>query len=464
MKKSAFILLILFLISAGFSRAQPLLDGDWEGYIDVTGSRLTIITHFTKEDTSYTGTIDIPQQNGKNIPLQNIRTTPQDSVFFEFFAGTGIASFKGKIKADTIKGTFHQSGRSFPFLLNQSNPEDKPAFPYEQQEVSIKNGNNIIAGSLTLPQKEPAKACVIFISGSGAQSRDANIFGFKIFRKMADYLTRQGIATFRFDDRGTGSSTGSFTEAPLDTLASDVEAILLHLNSIEKLKSADNILLGHSQGGILAGKIAAENRSVSGLVLMASPGITLKEILRYQVQDAYKREGIAPREARKEIAAREKLMHAINNGKNIEQAKQNYIKEYKSILEKIPEHRQKSLGNPDTLARNQASQLVSAFKTAQMQSFLFYDPVEDLRKTEVPVLVLFGGKDTQVPVSLNRKPIKKALEKAETDYEIKTFPSSNHLFQKAESGSASEYGRLEPAFVEGFLITIEEWINKQSSN
>ena len=44
------------------------------------------------------------------------------------------------------------------------------------------------------------------VTGSGAQNRDEEIMGHKPFLVIADYLTRNGIAVLRCDDRGTAAS------------------------------------------------------------------------------------------------------------------------------------------------------------------------------------------------------------------------------------------------------------------
>ncbi|MEZ4892757.1 MAG: hypothetical protein R2778_07040 [Saprospiraceae bacterium] len=54
---------------------------------------------------------------------------------------------------------------------------------------------------------------VVLITGSGPQNRDEELLGHKPFLVIADYLTRNGIAVLRYDDRGVGKSTGDFKAA-----------------------------------------------------------------------------------------------------------------------------------------------------------------------------------------------------------------------------------------------------------
>ena len=91
--------------------------------------------------------------------------------------------------------------------------------------------------------------------------------------------------------------------------------------------------------------------------------------------------------------------------------------------------------------------------------FLSYDPGPALERLTCPVLALFGEKDTQVIPAQNQPVMEKALRKAgNRDVTFKVFPGANHLFQKAGTGSPSEYAKLDKAFVPGFLDTISGWI------
>lgn len=457
-----FIFLIIFGQTLTLS-AQDTLSGDWEGAINIQGTKLTIITHFYTAEHELKGTIDIPQQGGQDIPLQNVSISPQDSVQFEFMAGPGLAQFEGFFKNDsTITGTFHQGGMQFPFKLTRTEvtteipQEEKIPVPYDRKELIIQNDSIDIAGTLTQPENQQTKQLVIFISGSGAQNRDEEIMGFKPFALLADSLTRSGIATFRYDDRGIGESTGNFSRATLDILASDVKAIVSNLSSAPYNFNTIT-LLGHSQGGIIASKVAAEDESIDKIILMASTGVPIKKVLRFQVKQAFTGSGVDSVLIEKEISAREQLMKAVRDQQDIQQAQNRYQKYYKDI--------QIAAGvdsaQAQTMADRQANQLVKTFGSPQIQSLLFYDPVNDLRKVDIPALVLWGGKDTQVNIHLNRPPIEEALEKAGIKYEMVTFKDANHLFQNAKTGSVQEYGSLKKEFVDSFTSTISNWIKKE---
>lgn len=81
--------------------------------------------------------------------------------------------------------------------------EPKPPYPYNEENVkiSIKKANITLSGTLTIPKQKPI-ACAVLAHGSGGQNRDEKVGRHKIFKVIADYLTRNNIAVLRYDERG----------------------------------------------------------------------------------------------------------------------------------------------------------------------------------------------------------------------------------------------------------------------
>lgn len=465
MKKIIISIFVVFVASSASAQSNRLA-GEWGGNISTPTVKLHIKTNFTKADTGYTGSIEL---QGVTLPLYKISVTDEDSVFFEFHTAVNVAMFKGVFKSDSIiAGQYHQAGYSFPFKLGlgglKPDSTSKEAdLPYNHKDLIINNNSVKIGGTLTWPEDETARKLVITITGSSPQNRDEEIFGFKIFGIIADYLTRHGIAVFRYDDRGVGTSTGSLGNATLSMLASDVEAIMKYFSQQhDSIPAFSNIiLLGHSQGGIVAGKVAAENKAIDKIILMSSPGLQLSKLLIFQTRYILNSK-LTDNQLKAEIATRIKILEALQTGKGIKKAKKQYQKELlQQLLERV--HAIRDSVNTEQiklLVRKRTNILVHQYQALQNRSLLFYNPVVDLQQLHIPVLVLLGGKDIQVPVELNKEPIKQALEKAGVPYKIKIFENANHLYQKAKTGAVSEYATLEDEFVEGFLETIAKWVKK----
>ncbi|GAI74447.1 unnamed protein product, partial [marine sediment metagenome] len=156
--------------------------------------------------------------------------------------------------------------------------------PYIEEEVAYENKDVgiTLAGTLTLPSGDAPSPVVLLISGSGPQDRDGTIYGHHPFLVLADYLTRQGIAVLRVDDRGVGESTGDFSNATSEDFASDVLAGIEYLKTRKEINPEKIGLVGHSEGGLIAPIVAVKSPDVAFIVLMAGPGLTGEEILYLQ--------------------------------------------------------------------------------------------------------------------------------------------------------------------------------------
>ena len=107
--------IILFSASMGQVKAQDIV-GSWEGKLAVQGTELPLSFHITKEDESYSATMDSPMQGAFGLPMDEISV--KDDEVKMAYAKIG-ASYTGKINGETISGTFSQSGQEFPLELKK---------------------------------------------------------------------------------------------------------------------------------------------------------------------------------------------------------------------------------------------------------------------------------------------------------------------------------------------------------
>src|SRR5690606_27610826 len=107
------------------------------------------------------------------------------------------------------------------------------------------------------------------------------LMGHKPFLVLADYLTRQGFAVLRADDRGVGGSTGSVMQSTVDDFAQDTLAGVAYLRSRTDIGPIG--LIGHSEGGIVASLTASAAPDVAYVVLIASPGVRIDALLIQQL-------------------------------------------------------------------------------------------------------------------------------------------------------------------------------------
>jgi alpha-beta hydrolase superfamily lysophospholipase len=170
-----------------------------------------------------------------------------------------------------------------------------PPFPYTAEDVLVRSGDQALAGTLTLPPGPGPFAAVVLISGSGAQDRDYTVDGQRPFLVLADALTRAGFAVLRTDDRGVGSSAGSYAHSSYDDLTSDVLAEVAYLADRPEVDPARIGLLGHSEGAYLAPLAVTRSQDmVAFVVLLSAPAESGADLLGERAR-SIDRQRIGPR-------------------------------------------------------------------------------------------------------------------------------------------------------------------------
>jgi len=355
-----------------------------------------------------------------------------------------------------MTGSFTQGGGTFPFTLTREKTagpnrpqEPQPPFPYMEEEVEFSHDDITLAGTLTLPKGDGPFPAVVLVSGSGPQDRNEEIFQHKPFLVIADHLTRAGIGVLRYDDRGVGKSTGVFGLSTSVDFKEDAMAGVRFLRAHDRIDSKRIGMIGHSEGGLIAPMAAAESDDLAFIVLLAGPGVSGKEVLVHQVGLLSKAGGIGAEYVVKIQDEQRKVIDLV-----LADAPE------KEIRAQVKKFIEAQLGGEGATASDSAvDQTVVQFQSPWFKYFLGYDPRPALRKLKIPVLALNGEKDLQVDPAQNLPEIEKALkEGGNPDFTTLEFPSLNHLFQKASTGSIVEYYSLEETIHPPVLDTMQNWI------
>jgi uncharacterized protein len=340
-----------------------------------------------------------------------------------------------------------------------------PAEPFDVEEVAFVAGDATLVGHLSWPRGEGPHPAAVLIAGSGAQDRDGlnpGLPGYLPLRWLAEHLSGVGFAVLRWDERGVGASTGDHAAATTADLAADVGAGLAFLRAHPGVDASRVGVIGHSEGGVIAARVAAQDRdAIAFVVSLAGPTVpyaegVVKQVERIQAAGGADTETVAD-------AVREQTrmveLALVEDWAGLE----GYLTELTLELAAAwPEPRRERIGDLEAYAAERARAGTDAFRSPWMRYFLPYDPAEAWSRVTVPVLAVFADRDVQVDLEQNLPPLESALAAAgNRDLTVMVFRGANHLFQRADSGHVDEYLRLEMAFMPGFLESISTWLSER---
>ena len=453
-KVIVFILLVCGIASSGL--AQDLA-GDWVGQMN-GGFKVRI--HFEKIDSGYSGKLINP--SGNETVLDQVTS---DGTQVHFAVNKLNLSYDGQWneqeKVWTGNLTFQQV---YPLTLRRANAQEMgtivhkrpqedainagPA-PYVQREIHFANltAHNHIAGTLSLPTGDRPFPAVVLISGTGHNTRDEDVWGHKVFLVLADTLTRNGFAVLRYDKRGVGRSSGNYDAATTVDFTSDAEAAVGWLKTQSHIDARRIGVLGHSEGGIIAPAVATSDKGVAFVVMIAGPCIRGDKLFVLQSAMTAKAYG-APDDyiANRKVFDQElynAIISAPSESAAFDRAKAMITR---GVADKI-------------IDANEAESLAKDATTPWERYFLAYDPAPTLERITVPVLVLNGSLDVQVPAKENLASARQAL-KNNPKATVVELLGMNHLLQDAKTGTPNEYNDIEETMSPTALKTITDWLNK----
>lgn len=318
----------------------------------------------------------------------------------------------------------------------------------EEREVTVKNPKDgiTLAGTLSAPSSSP-KAAILLASGSGPQNRDEEIMGLKPFKVLSDSLTAAGYAVLRMDDRGTAGSGGDFQAATATDFIGDICASLSFLDSC--YTSIPKGIIGHSEGGQLAIRIAAQAKNDSTslssspdfIITLAAPSWRGDSLIMSQARalstamtgswpgEAMQREILDIAQGPLPTSIASPLVYAIIS---------------------------KELGEAAQLPQvsKQINTQVSAVLSPYYREMLRYDPEDDIKAVDIPWLALNGDKDLQVlPDNL------KTIAGQNPSASVVLLPGLNHLFQRASSRLPAEYPSAGQSPASGVTSAIITWLD-----
>ena len=341
-----------------------------------------------------------------------------------------------------------------------------PPYPYTTRELVVSHpAGHTLAGTLTIPDGEKFGsgpfATAVLITGGGQENRDSEALGHKPFLVIADYLTRHGVAVFRYDDRGVAASqaaehTAVGKDATSLLLATDAAAVIRRVRDEPEVDGARVGVIGHSEGGLIGPLTTLMEPGVAFVVTLAGPGAPLGDVFRTQFELDWAHQGIDPTVIRATSQMLRTYVEAVVSGRDAEDLALQRAGLVAALME------ESGLSGAERVALESGMDVILAgFDSPWWRFALGFDPAPVLATIRCPVLALNGTKDRQVLHTQNLDAIESAVMRGGGDVTVIRYDGMNHLFQPADTGARDEYARIETTFDERVLADIISWMDEK---
>jgi dienelactone hydrolase len=409
--------------------------GTKAGAVPAINNAIAITELFTRRARASGGSGDysyFAMAGGATLPV-NVRPNTADSVILTI-AGQRQhyrVDPAGRILSGTIELQPYALTRAsaeetakITFGLPSTKPAEKadysapPGATYTAEEVSFKGPGGItLGGTLTKPKnaRGPLPA-VVTITGSGQEDRDEYVplaGGVRLFKQVADTLSRVGIAVLRLDDRGFGASTGDFAKSNTADFADDTRAAVAWLRARGDIDPNRIALVGHSEGGMIAPMVASTDPNLRAIVTVAGPGVQMLDLLLFQ---------------------------------------QRWALDHNPAL---------TAAQRDSLAIISRAALAPEKQTIpSMKWWLSYDIRPAATKVKAATLILQGATDRQVPVENAEKLAALIRSGGNKDVTVRIFPTTDHLMLEDPTGDFTDgYAHVKSNKVSPVILgALSDWL------
>lgn len=295
---------------------------------------------------------------------------------------------------------------------------------FSERDVAVGEGERALPGTLAMPKGDGPFPAVVLVHGSGAHDRDETIGPNKPFLDIARGLAAQGIAVLRYEKRSKARPQ-DFANGVFGVDDETTNDAALAVDALRKTAGIDPrrvFVLGHSQGGMMAPRIAAVSGHVAGLVMLAAPARPLLDI----------------------VVEQNRRLAVLDDGK-VGDAERDAIN---ALIQQVRATRD--------AATDPATKTVLGQPAGYWRSIVAVDAVAEAQSVALPMLVLQGARDIQV-VDADWQRWRDAFH-ADQRTTFKLYEKLNHLGIAGEGeGSLAEYN--VPGHVDATLIDdVAGWI------
>jgi hypothetical protein len=447
----------------------------WQGTVEVAGTKLRIIFKVKDPYGTAITTMDSPDQNLKDIlvdkfirqyDLQPEKLHIEIKSIGFVYDGVNIMKlgfpkiFKGEMKQNVVTYTLTLQKAPEPEPPNPPKHPQEPVkpYPYKEEEITYNSSGIEIKGTLTYPDSKGPFPAVILLSDYGPQDRD-HLFGpgLRPFLVLADYLTRNGIAVLRTDDREAGTLVDDFYDSSYDDFAGDTLAGIQYLKGRKEINPKQIGLVSMGEGSSIALITANKSQDVAFIVMLAGVGVSGEELVMLHLSDLndFAKNNIPLEEVTRRKEFFKRVFALMKQEKNNEVVQ----KKIPEILGEVTVEFSKTKLSPEEIQALKTSSGSGYYDmvTTYYRSYILYDPRQDLVKLKLPLLVINGEQNPQVPTKENFKAIEESLKKGgNKNYTLKEIPNPNDTLQTKQPELRPD--QIEETISPVVLKLVGDWI------
>ena len=259
---------------------------------------------------------------------------------------------------------------------------------------------------------------VALLGGSGADTRDgdlepgwptgtAGLPAPGTLRRIADRLAGAGVASLRWDRRGSGASGGRAEESDYDTDLEDALAGVAWLRARQEVNPAHVAVAGHSAGALTACQVCRDDHDVAGAMLLGGLASPIEDMLRWNLGRVSRHWDHFTVEQRTWLEAN--LPAQLLRGEGVER----YIE---------------AARDGDRSVTLEGRGLTLSMGTARTRQDLGTDYTTEFRHVHCPALVLHGGEDLNVPVADALTAYRVLHGAGNDEVQLAVLPGLDHYF------------------------------------
>ena len=317
--------------------------------------------------------------------------------------------------------------------------------PIAREEVTFKNGDVTLAGTLLIPASKLKHPAIVFTHGGGPQSRE-------VFWGLGYLYAARGFVVLSYDKRGVGKSTGNWGEASFEDLADDAVAAARFLQTRTDVAANQIGFWGQSQGGWIAPLAASRMPEAAFAIALSGGGLSPAEQELFDSEYELSNAGYSANEVSDALAFQKLKNEIIASPSNI--AKWDEYAKARAIAKDKKWFRHQGIDVRGPEKRD------DPFWT-HMRRFYVYDPAPTLRASKAPLLAIFGELDTPEGVKANVSAIRQILDQAgRRDYTVKVYPNGSHNLMEVPPENPNGWVRLK-RFPPGLFETMVDWTTTQ---